>query len=355
MAVDNGTATGRLPPAAGAPALRPRGYWASVWTRFKRDRVALVAAGVLAGIVLACFVGEPVAAHFLGHTADEPFPYATDANLAPVGPLSSVPDQNSAYPQPTAETPHTFFLLGADGPLGRDELLRLLRGGQVSLEVALGATLVALLIGVTLGMVGGFFGGFTDTVVTTTTEFVMAFPLFLLVIAIGQTIADRFDSITLHGTFEPGVLSLALVIGVFLFFYPARIVRSRILTLREQEFVDAARVTGASNRRILVRHILPHLVGPMVVWSTLVAATVIILEASLSFFNFGIRLPTASWGNLLAANWGTLLSFSGQAPTTRSGWTMALPAVCVLVTVLSLTLVGDGLRAAFDPKEEGGG
>jgi ABC-type dipeptide/oligopeptide/nickel transport system permease subunit len=331
-----------------------RGFSSLVWARFRRDRVALVALGVLLGIVFACYAGEPIAAHLLGHGVNDVFPYATSENLTPVGPFTWVPDVHSVYPEPTARTPQTLFLFGADGPLGRDEFLRVLKGGQVSLEVAFGATLVAVLIGVTLGTVAGFFGGLADTLISGVTEFVMAFPLLLLVIAIGQTIADRFDFMTLYGTFEPGVLSLAIVIGLFMWFYPARIARALVLSLREQEFVEAARMIGASNRRILVRHLLPHLSGPIAVWSTLVAASVVVLEAALSFLNFGIRLPTTSWGSLLSANWGTLVSFGSAAPSTSSAWTMAAPAVFVFATVLSLTLVGDGLRSALDPKEEGG-
>jgi peptide/nickel transport system permease protein len=340
------------PPAPVAPALRTRGYWSLVWLRFRRDRAAVVALAVLAAIVFSCFAGESIASHFLGHGADDPFPYGADDQLTPVGPFSWVPDVPSTYPPPTAHTPHTLFVLGADGPVGRDELLRLLSGGQLSLEIAFEATLVAALIGITLGILSGYFGGWADTVVSAATEFAMAFPLLLLVIAVGQTIADRFDFITVGGLFEPGVLSLGVVIGLFMWFHPARIVRSLVFSLREREFVEAARMTGASNRRILVRHVLPHIAGPVLVWSTMVAASVIVLEAALSFLNFGIRLPAASWGSLLSANWGTLLSFSNQPPTSTTAWTMALPAACVFLTVLSLTLVGDGLRYALDSREE---
>jgi len=340
-------------PAPAPEAVPARGYWRDVWRRFLDDRAAVAALALLVFIVFSCFAGESIASHFLGHGSDELFPFATSDNLTPRGPFAWVPDVHSAYPPPNAHTPTTLFLLGADGPTGRDEFLRLLSGGQISLEIALGATLVAALIGITLGVLSGYFGGWADAAVSAATEFAMAFPLLLLVIAIGQTIADRFDFVTLHGLFEPGVLSLSVVIGLFMWFHPAKIVRSLILTLRESEFVEAARMTGASNRRIVVRHLLPHIAGPVLVWSTMVVASVIVLEAALSFLNFGVKLPAASWGTLLSANWGTLLSFSNQPPIQTTAWTMALPAVCVFLTVLSLTLVGDGLRYALDPRGEG--
>lgn len=339
--------TGRL------PLFEPGGNRRAVWERFRADRLAFASFVVLALVVLACFVGEPVARALLGHGPDDPFPAAVDVNLNPTGPFSLVRDTRLGEPARTA--PQTLFLLGADGPLGRDEFLRLLAGGRVSLEIALGATLLAMLIGVTLGAFAGYFGGLVDAVVSRTTELFMAFPLLLLVIALGQTIADRFDFITLGGLFEPGVLSLSVVIGLFTWFYPARIVRSLVMQLREAEFVDAARTIGARDSYIIRRHLLPHLVGPLIVWSTLVAAGVIVFEAALSMLNLGVKLPTASWGNMLSSAWGTLLVFNpgneGTFVYPKSGWVMAFPSVVIFVTVMCLTLVGEGLRAALRPHE----
>jgi peptide/nickel transport system permease protein len=182
----------------------------------------------------------------------------------------------------------------------------------------------------------------------------MAFPLLLLVIAIGQTIANRFDYVTLHGVLEEGVLSLGVVIGLFSWFYPARICRALVQELREREFVEAARMVGTGEFRILRKHVLPHLVGPMSVWASLVAAGVIVLEAALSALNFGVRLPTASWGSLLGSNFGTLLNYNpyGTADTgglSLSSWPLVWPSVALFVTVLSLSLLSDGLRNAIDP------
>jgi peptide/nickel transport system permease protein len=326
----------------------------SVWHRFRADPVAVTAATVLLLVIAACLVGEPVAAHFLGHGPDDIFPHAVNPlNLKPIHPWSSVPAISTLDPV-DASTPSTFFILGADGSLGRDEFLRLLAGGRVSLEIACLAGAIALSVGTALGALAGYFGGIVDSVVSRLTEFAMAFPLLLLIIAVGQTIAQRFDFITLHGVFARGVLSIGCVIGAFTWFYPARIVRAEVLTLRNQEFVEAARMVGHSELSILTRHIAPHLTTPLAVWGALIVANNIVLEAALSFLNLGVKLPTASWGNMLSANWGTLLVFN-PAPNygVQSNWTIAIPTAAVAVTVLALALVGEGLRAATNPTGEG--
>lgn len=340
-------------PAAGVETeLAARSSWDLVWTRLRSDWVALSAGGALALVLLACFVVEPILVRVLGHGPNDIFPYAVKQTIdgpRAAGPWTWVPDTTVAVEAP-ATVGKTLFLLGSDGPLGRDELLRLLAGGRVSLEIALGAAALAVILGAALGAVAGWFGGTVDAAISRLTELVMAFPLLLLLIAIGQTVADRFDFLTLHGIFQPGVLSLAVVIGAFTWFYPARIVRAEVLSLRTREFVDAARVSGASEWRILRTHLLPHLAAPLAVWGTLIVAGNVILEAAISFLNLGIRLPTASWGNMLSQNWGTLLSYDQTLTAVqRTVWTQAFPTAAVFVTVLSLALVGEGVRRALDP------
>jgi peptide/nickel transport system permease protein len=324
-----------------------------VWRRFRHDRFALAGLIGLLMIVLACFVLEPLLERLLGHGPDEPFfAGATPIDHHPV-PWFSWVANNSGHGK-------TFFVLGGDGPLGRDEFLRLLAGGQLSLEIAFVATTIALVIGVILGTIAGYYGGLVDAIVSRVTELFMSFPLLLLVIALGQTAAQRFENVTAHGLFEPGVLALAVVIGLFCWFYPARVVRTLVVSLREQEFVDAAHMTGARDSRIIRKDLLPHLSGPLIVWGTLVAAGVIVLEASLSVLNFGVRLGTASWGSLLAQAWGTLLNFN---PNNGGGGGSGLPyptptllkvapSLALFLTVLCLALIGDGLRAALDTRSE---
>jgi peptide/nickel transport system permease protein len=320
------------------------------WQRFRRDRVAVSALVGLAVIVASCFAVEPILERVLGHGPDEPFTGAVNPiDLHPVSWFSWVP----------ANTGHgkTFFLLGGDGPLGRDEFLRVLAGGQVSLEIAFIATAIALLVGVLLGTAAGYYGGFVDAVISRVTELFMSFPLLLLVIALGQTAAQRFEGVTAHGFFEPGVLALSIVIGLFCWFYPARVVRTLVVSLREQEFVQAAHMVGARDGRVIRRHLLPHLSGPLIVWGTLVGAGVIVLEASLSVLNFGVRLGTASWGSLLAQAWGTLLNYNpnqreGGLPYPTPTLLKVAPSVALFLTVLCLALIGDGLRSALDARSE---
>lgn len=318
-----------------------------VWRRFRRDRVALVALIGLLVVVVLCFLGEPLLARLLGHGPDEPFPVPIlESDPHPLGWWSHVQTADGKELLP----------LGGDGPLQRDELLRLLAGGQVSLAIAFIATMIALLIGVILGTLSGYFAGGVDAVISRITELFMSFPLLLLVIALGQTAAQRLQSWTLYGLFQPGVLGLAVVIGLFAWFYPARVVRTLVLSLREQEFVEAAHMTGARDWRIIRSHLLPHLSGPLIVWGTLVGAGVIVLEASLSVLNFGVRLGTASWGSMLAQSWGTLLNYNPNQGSIIAGATSTLvktaPAGALFITVLCLALVGDGLRSALDPRAE---
>ena len=249
-----------------------------------------------------------------------------------MGPWTQVYDEESGE--------YTLFVLGASDTLGRDEFLRLLYGARVSFEVAVLATALGVTIGATLGSIAGFFGGWADTVISRLTEIVMAFPFLLFAIALASTAGDRLNQVTL-GIFPPGVITLMLVIAVFSWFYPARIIRGIVLSLREKEFVEAARMTGASDTRIIRAHLMPHLIAPLIVYSTLIVATNVLAEAGLSFLGLGIPLPTASWGNLL--------STAPQFYTTQP-WLMVWPGLAVMITVLSFNLLGDGLRDAFDPK-----
>jgi len=170
----------------------------------------------------------------------------------------------------------------------------------------------------------------------------MAFPALLFIIALAATVGQRLNNIT-FGVFGKGVVTLILVFTVFGWFYPARIVRSSVLSLREKEFVEAARMVGASDMRIMRSHVLPHLVAPIVVVSTLIVAQYILAEAGLSFLGLGVKLPTSSWGVLLAA-----------APEfyTSVPWLMLWPGLAVLFTTLAFNLLGDGLRDSFDPRAQ---
>src|SRR4051795_311593 len=334
------------------PRINPPGQWTLFWRRFKRDRFALGSLFVFALLLLLCFVGYAIFTHLLGHGADDQFPFANGEALKPAGPWTHVANGRSTA-EAFAAKDKTIFVLGADGTLGRDEFLRLLRGGQTSLEIGLGSSFFALLIGIPLGALAGLIGGMTDATVSRLTEFFMGFPILLLLAALGYSVRSRIEHVTLHGVFAPGVLALIVLIGFFSWFYPARIVRVTVLQLRKQDFIEAARMVGASTPRIIRTHMLPHLVGPIAVYFAIIAATTIVLESAISFLNIGVPLPDPSWGNMLSTNWGHFFivdepGVSSDGIVTAASPT-SLPAAAIALTVLCLTLIGEGVREAFDP------
>ncbi len=337
-------------PADGETKVKARGYWELVWIRFRRDKLAVGSIGFIVFLFLMAFVGGPVFSHILGHGPNDIFPYGVDqSSLAPVGPWTHIP--NADYPFQTAaaytsahpgQHLHTILLpLGADGSLGRDLFLRLLYGAQTSLEVAILATAGSVGLGVMMGLLAGYFRGWVDTMISRLIEIVMVFPFLLFIIAVDVVAGHTLNKITFGGLIANGVFTLVLIFALFGWFYPARIIRGVVLSLREKEFVEAARMTGASDLRIMRSHLLPHLVAPIIVYSTLIVASNILAEAGLSFLSLGIQQPTASWGNLLSV-----------APSyyLTQPWLMVWPGLCILLTTLAFNLLGDGLRDAFDPR-----
>jgi peptide/nickel transport system permease protein len=319
-------------PEAGRDVLL-RGHGNQVWRRFRQDRAAMIAAAIILVLLLAAFLGAPLASHLLGHGPNDVNPVNAVVNGQPVGPWTHV---RGLYGTSTS-----LYVLGADGLTGRDEFLRLLYGAQVSFEVAVFSTLIGIVFGVTLGAVSAYYGGLLDMVVSRLTEIVMVFPFILFAIALASTVGPRLDAYTFFGLFSPGVLTLSVIIALFSWFYPARIIRAQVLSLREQEFVEAARMIGASDLRIIRSHLLPHLVAPIVVWSSLIVASNVLAEAGLSYLSVGIPTPTASWGSLLSDASGFYLV---------QPWLMVWPGVAVLLMVVAFNLLGDGLRDAFDPR-----
>ena len=223
--------------------------------------------------------------------------------------------------------PSAAFPLGAD-LAGRDVLSRVIYGSRVSLLVATLGTLFALLLGLSAGLLAGLYRGAIDTVISRFIDAMMSIPVLLLAIALASVLRS--------GSVWVVVLILALVNWTYL----ARIIRAEVLSLRERDFVEAARALGASDRAILLRHLLPNLVGPVLVFATLSMANNILLESALSFLGVGVQPPTPSWGNMIQEG----MAFYGVA------WWMSLfPGLAILVTVVCYNLVGDGLRDAIDP------
>jgi peptide/nickel transport system permease protein len=316
-----------------------RGFWSLAMSRFKRDKLAVVSFGFIIFLFLAAYAGGPIASHFLGHGPDDIFPVRGIHHPSgiPKGLWSWIP----MY-QDLGRHGHTLFILGAADGNGHDLLLRLLYGAQTSLEVGVISTIAAVSLGVVMGLVAGYFRGWVDTVISRLIEITMVFPGLLLIIGIDIVAGPALDSITL-GFLQHGVFTLVLIFSIFGWFYPARIMRGVILSLREKEFVEAARMTGASDMRIMRSHLLPHLVAPIIVYSTISVAGYILGEAGLSFIGLGIHIPTASWGNLLA-----------EAPTYYRDqlWIVLLPGLAILLTTIAFNLLGDGLRDALDPRSQ---
>jgi peptide/nickel transport system permease protein len=340
-------------------APRPQGQWALAWRRFRRDRVAVGCGLFLLLLVFAVGPGAPLYEKVIGHGPNDFFPYAVSVGLRPAGPLTVTWNTPVMYgddpfvfkhPDPPKGTGKTLLLLGADSALGRDEFLRVLYGGRVSLEIAAGAALFAIFIGLLLGAVAGFYGGWIDAVISRFTDLVMAFPLLLFLVMIGSFFARGLTDWTFHGLINQGVFQLVLIIGAFTWFYPARIVRGQIMSLRNKEFVEAAQMVGARDSRIVRTHLLPHVLPPLLAYGTLLIATNIMIEVGVTFLGAGIKLPTASWGSLLAQTWGSVLNPNAYNPATVQPWLTLVPSIAIFLTVFSLNQFGEGLREATDPR-----
>jgi peptide/nickel transport system permease protein len=222
--------------------------------------------------------------------------------------------------------------------LGEDVASRVIYGTRVSLEVGILGTGIATFIGVVLGLVAGFYRGWVDVLLSRFTDVVLSIPILLLGLGIGAACAVRG---CLGGRIQPGLGEILFLIALANWTYVYRIVRGQVLSLREREFVEAARALGASDARIMFREILPNLVAPIVVYSTLLIPLNILLEAALSFLGVGIRPPTASWGQMIA---------SATPIFNTAWWYMAFPGIALLATVLAFNLLGDGLQDALNPR-----
>ncbi len=252
------------------------------------------------------------------------------AILAPLAPH----DPNALSASERKQGPSLDHWFGTD-EAGRDVFARTLEGGRVSLSIGLAATLVALVIGTAFGAVAGYFGGLTDALLMRLTDAFLCFPQLFVLIVLG-TLIKASELRFLQGSVAP----IALVIGVLSWMGLARMVRATFLSLKEKEFVEAARAAGGSNGRIMMRHVLPGAVGPIVVQASLLVAASIITESGLSYLGYGVQPPTATWGNLLR----DAQPLMQQLPVFAIA-----PGMMIFLTVISINFVGDGLRDALDP------
>ncbi|MEV0093206.1 ABC transporter permease [Streptomyces sp. NPDC050738] len=293
------------------------------WTRLKRDKVALVG-GVVVILLIMVAVFAPFIVSLLGHPPDEFHENLLDPDLGT--PKGSFGGMNSD------------FLLGVEPTNGRDVFSRIVYGSRISLLVAFLAAVVSVVLGSILGSVAGFFGGWVDAVISRLMDILLAFPQLLFTIALVSVVPNSVWGLTGSGV-RMGVL--IVVIGFFGWPYIGRIVRGQTMSLREREYVEAARSLGAGRTYILFKELLPNLVAPILVYSTLIIPTNILSEAALSFLGAGVKPPTASWGKMLSDAINTY-----QADPTY----MVVPGVAIFITVLAFNLFGDGLRDALDPK-----
>ena len=320
-------AIGTLEPAGGdVVRVEGRTPWQLFWARFRRDKVA-VAALIFIVILISAAILAPVFANHVAHRGPNDFPedstgLTNDFSIPIMGPGGR-------------------YWGGVDG-LGRDVFVRTLYGARTSLEVALLATAIAVVIGIAIGLTGGYYGGKIDTFTSRSIDIVLSLPVFLLAIGISAACGVTVEG-CLGGLLKPGVWLVTLIIALFSWPYMARIVRGQTLSLREREFVEAARSTGFGSAHIMFREILPNIVAPIIVYTTLLIPVNIIFEASLSYLGVGIPPGTPSWGGMIAD--------ATQGQLYRAAWWMLLfPGLCLVFTTLSFNLVGDGLRDALDPR-----
>jgi len=288
------------------------------WRRLRGDRVAMASLAFIVFLIVLA-VAAPLVVKVLGL----PGPNVQNLNLtnsfgSPLGPSLA----------------HPF---GVD-QLGEDVMSRVIYGTRVSLEVAIIGTGISTVIGVAIGMLAGFYRGWADTLLSRFVDVVLSIPILLLGLGLAAACSVRG---CVKGLVQPGLGSIIFIIALATWPFMARIVRGLVLSMREREFVEAARALGASNLRIMFREILPNLAAPIIVYSSLLIPTNILFEAALSYLGVGIRPPTASWGQMIA---------SATPIFNTAWWYMVFPGLALLFTVLAFNLLGDALQDALNPR-----
>jgi ABC-type dipeptide/oligopeptide/nickel transport system permease subunit len=307
---------------AGVP-IAGRSLGQIAWMRLKRDKVALGGAALIV-LFIVIAICAPLVVSWFGHPPNEFHQDRINPDLqTPDGSFGGISGD---------------FLLGLEPVNGRDLFSRVVYGSRISLLIAFLATLLSVAIGTVLGVVAGYFGGWVDTLVSRTMDVFLAFPLLVFAIALAGVVPD--SAFGLSGD-ALRIALLVFIIGFFNWPYIGRIIRGQTLSLREREFVDAARSLGARSGYILFRELLPNLVAPILVYFTLLIPQNILFEAALSFLGVGVRPPTSTWGGMLsdATEWYQI-----------DPEFMLVPGLAIFITVLAFNLFGDGLRDALDPR-----
>ena len=319
--------------ALGGPALAPvaqgeaakriegRSPWVLACQRLRHDRAAMISLAVIILIVLVA-IFAPVLAAITGHGVYQQFrgpqpPIGLSVTGQPVGPSSA-------------------FLLGTDDQ-GRDILVRIAYGARISLFVGVVATAVVVLGGLVIGLAAGFFGGWVDSILARFMDWILAVPFLLFALSLASVV-----QIHPIGPIGPGLPVVIVVLGVLAWGSVGRIVRGQVLSIREKEYIEAARALGARPWRIMFIDILPNLLAQLIVYTTLLIPVTIVGEASLSFLGVGVQAPTADWGEMISA--ASSLYLYGP------WWYLLFPSLALLITTLAFNIFGDGVRDAFDPR-----
>jgi len=300
--------------------VRGTSLWRDAWRRLLKNKLAVFGLIVVAVITLASLLGPAVIKRTTGFTPD----YIPTGNTALI---KSFPP----FTGPNGEFSWTHPM-GTDNA-GRDQLARVLQGGQISLFVGIISTLVSLLIGVSYGAIAGYIGGRVDNIMMRFVDVLYSLPYVILVIVL----LSMFRSQTPRGQ----LVLLFIALGSVSWLTMARIVRGQVLSLKNQEFVMAAKATGVSTPRIIFRHLVPNTLGPVIVYATLTIPQIMLTEAFLSFLGFGVQAPLASWGSLASDGIQNIAIFP---------WQLIFPGVTMALTLFSLNFLGDGLRDALDPQ-----
>ncbi len=293
--------------------------WKDAWKRLRRNRLAVFGMVVVAFVVVTSIAGPPIIRQLTGYTYD--YIPADPALLKSLPPFTA-PDGSFSWTHP----------MGTDDA-GRDILARVLLGGRISLMVGIISTLVSLVIGISFGATAGYLGGKVDEVMMRTVDVLYAIPYMMIVIVL----------LAFFGSQSPmgQLVLLFIALGAVSWLTMARIVRGQVISLKNQEFILAARATGVTTGKIIARHLVPNTLGPVIVYATLTIPSVMLLEAFLSFLGLGVQAPLASWGSLSADGIQNIAIFP---------WQLLCPGITMAITLFSLNFLGDGLRDALDPQ-----